>query len=65
MMGLGRSWARLIEQRRERKRLRRRNCQIRKRRVRMTWQTCRQCGSGSFLPAGADPICGGCLSLRH
>ncbi len=63
-MGLGRRWARLIERWRERKRARRRNRWMRARRVRLTWQTCRRCGSGSFLPATADRVCGGCLSLR-
>lgn len=63
-MGLGRGWARLIGQRRERKRARRRNQRIRTRRFRLSWQTCRQCGSGSFLPTGGDRICGGCMSLR-
>ena len=28
------------------------------------WQTCRRCGSYSFLPTGLDPICGGCRSLQ-
>jgi hypothetical protein len=59
-MGLGRGWARLIEQRRERKRLLR---QYRRRRG-LTWQICRRCGSGSFLPARGDRLCSGCLSLQ-
>lgn len=65
-MGLGRGWARLVERRRERKRARHRNRRMRSRRVRMTWQTCRQCGSGSFLSARGDRVCGGCgcLSLH-
>jgi ribosomal protein S27AE len=63
-MGLGRSWARLVERRRERKRERRRNRRMRGRRVRLTWKNCRRCGSGSFLPANADRVCEGCLSLR-
>lgn len=30
----------------------------------MTFQTCRRCGSYSFLPLGFDPICGSCRSLQ-
>jgi ribosomal protein S27AE len=63
-MGLGRSWARLVERRREQKRSRRRYRRMRTRRVRVTWQTCRKCGSGCFLPVRGDRICGGCLSLQ-
>jgi uncharacterized OB-fold protein len=63
-MGLGRSWARLVQRRRERKLARRRDRRKRGQRTRMTWQTCRECGSGSFLPVRSEPVCGGCLSLR-
>jgi hypothetical protein len=48
-MGWGRRWAALT---------------ARRWRVRMTWQTCRRCGSYSLLPVGFDPICGGCRSLQ-
>ncbi len=64
-MGLGRSWARLVERRRERKRLRRRYRRTRRRRGGLTWQICRRSGSGSFLPARGDQLCGGCLSLMQ
>lgn len=37
---------------------------VRRRRVRLTWQTCRRCGSCSFQPARSDRLCGGCLSLQ-
>ncbi len=63
-MGLGRGWARLVERRRELKQSRRRYRRLRGRRVRVSWQTCRLCGSGSFIPAGSDRVCGGCLSLQ-
>ena len=63
-MGLGRGWARLVERRRARTRSRRRDRRMRARRVRVTWQTCRRCGSGSFLPDGSDRVCGGCVSLQ-
>jgi hypothetical protein len=53
VMGWGTRWAALIARRR-----------ARRRRVRMTWQTCRRCGSYSLLPIGLDPICGGCRSLQ-
>ena len=33
-------------------------------RVRLTWQTCRRCGSKSYLPAGDDRLCGSCRSLQ-
>jgi hypothetical protein len=34
------------------------------RRVRLTWQTYRRCGSKSYLPAGDDRLCGSCRSLQ-
>lgn len=52
VMTLFRLWAALFAQRQ------------RSDRVRLTWQTCRRCGSYSFLPAGSDGRCGGCLSLQ-
>ncbi len=36
----------------------------RPRRVRLTWQTCRRCGSSSFIPVSHDRLCGGCRSLQ-
>ncbi len=63
-MGLGRSWARLVQRRRDRKRLRRRYQRMRGRKSRVMWQICRQCGSCSFLPVRGNRVCGGCLSLR-
>lgn len=32
--------------------------------VRSTWQTCRRCGSQSYLRAAGDRLCGGCRSLH-
>jgi ribosomal protein S27AE len=52
-MGLRRWWAEVVERRR-----------VRRGRVRVTWQTCRRCGSYSFQPAGSDRLCGSCLSLQ-
>jgi uncharacterized OB-fold protein len=63
-MGMGRGWARLVQRRRERKRSQRRYRRLRVRKGRVTWQICRQCGSGSFLPVRGDRVCGGCLSLQ-
>ncbi len=37
---------------------------LRLRRVRLTWQTCRRCGSYSFLPTSSGRLCGGCRSLQ-
>jgi len=34
------------------------------RRVRLTWQTCRRCGSYSFVPIGSGSLCGSCRSLQ-
>ncbi len=36
----------------------------RARRVRLMLQTCRRCGSRSYLPAGDDRLCGSCRSLQ-
>jgi ribosomal protein S27AE len=33
-------------------------------RVRLTFQTCRRCGSKSYLPAGDERLCGSCRSLQ-
>jgi uncharacterized OB-fold protein len=52
-MGWQRWWSAHIERRR-----------ARRWRVRLTWQTCRSCGSYAFLPAGIHPICGSCRSLQ-
>lgn len=51
--GWGRRWDALISRRR-----------ARRWRVGLTWRICRRCGSYSFLPAGFDPVCGSCRSLR-
>lgn len=53
VMGWGRRWAALVARRR-----------ARRWRVLLTWQTCRRCGSYSFLPSGFNPVCGGCHSLQ-
>lgn len=53
VMGWGRWWAALVARRR-----------ARRWRVRLTFQTCRRCGSYAWLPVGLDPICGNCRSLR-
>jgi hypothetical protein len=53
VMRVDRLWAALVERRR-----------VRRGRVRVTWQTCRRCGSYSFQPAGSDQLCGSCLSLQ-
>jgi uncharacterized OB-fold protein len=37
---------------------------VRGRRVRLTWQTCKRCGSYSFVPTGSGPLCGSCRSLQ-
>jgi uncharacterized OB-fold protein len=63
-MRLGRGWARLVAKHRERKQQRRRDRWMRGRRTKLTWQTCRRCGSCSFLPAKGDQVCQGCLSLQ-
>jgi hypothetical protein len=52
-MGWGQWWVGLTERRRAR-------CW----RVRLTWQTCRRCGSYAFMPAGFRSICGSCRSLQ-
>lgn len=53
-VGIGRRWAALVARR-----------QARSKQVRLTWQTCRRCGSYSLRPAGSDDqLCGGCLSLQ-
>lgn len=52
-MRVGRLWAALLARRR-----------AFPGRVRVTWQTCRRCGSYSFQPVGSDRLCGGCLSLQ-
>ncbi len=49
----GRWWVALVTRRR-----------ARRWRVRLTWQTCRRCGSYAFLPAGLTPVCGSCRSLQ-
>lgn len=36
----------------------------RARRGRLTWQTCRRCGSRSYLQTGGERLCGGCQSLH-
>jgi hypothetical protein len=50
---LSRWWAAMAARRR-----------ARRSRVRLTWQTCRRCGSYSLLPASSDQLCGGCRSLQ-
>ena len=52
-MRLSRRWAAWVARRR-----------VRRGRVRVTWQTCRRCGSHSFQPASSDQLCGSCLSLQ-
>jgi hypothetical protein len=52
-MGWGRKWGALLARRR-----------AHRWRVRLTWQICRRCGSYSFVPAGADQLCGSCRGLR-
>jgi hypothetical protein len=37
---------------------------VRVRRVRLTWQTCKRCGSYSFVPTGSGPLWGSCRSLQ-
>ena len=34
------------------------------RRVRLTLQTCRRCRSRSYLLAGGERVCDGCVNLR-
>jgi uncharacterized OB-fold protein len=53
ILGWGRRWGALLARRR-----------AHRRRVRLTWQICRRCGSYSFVPAGADQLCGSCRSLH-
>jgi uncharacterized OB-fold protein len=52
-MDWGKRWAEMVARRR-----------ARRRRVRLTWQTCRRCGSHAFFPVGIKPICGSCRSLQ-
>ena len=52
-MRLPSRWAVLVARRR-----------ARRWRVRLTWQTCRRCGSCSFQPSVSDRLRGGCLSLQ-
>ncbi len=52
-MRMGRLWSALVTRR-----------WARPSRVRVTWRTCRRCGSYSFQSAGSDRLCGGCLSLQ-
>jgi uncharacterized OB-fold protein len=48
-MDWGERWVKMIERRR-----------ARRRRVRLTWQTCRQCGRYTYLPISINPRCGRC-----
>jgi hypothetical protein len=52
-MRVSRLWAALVTR-----------CRARPGRVRVTWRTCRRCGSYSFQRTGSDRLCGGCLSLQ-
>jgi hypothetical protein len=52
-MGWSDRWVALMARRR-----------ARKQRVRLTWQTCRRCGSYSLLRVGLEPICCSCRSLQ-
>jgi hypothetical protein len=52
-MGWGKRWSALLARRR-----------ARRGRVRLTWQTCRRCGSYALLPVGTNPLCGSCHSLQ-
>jgi hypothetical protein len=52
-MRVGRLWAVLVPRR-----------WTRPRRARVTWRTCRRCGSYSFQSADSDRLCGGCRSLQ-
>jgi hypothetical protein len=52
-------WAGLVARRAGRAELRR----MRRNRVRVTWRTCRRCGSYSYQ-TGKSGLCGGCLSLH-
>lgn len=52
-------WAALVDKAQKLMRQR-----VRTRRVRLTWQTCRRCGSYSFETTGSDRLCGGCRSLQ-
>jgi hypothetical protein len=51
-MGLRRWWAALVERRR-----------VRRGRVRVTWRTCRRCGSYGYQ-TGKSGLCEGCRSLQ-
>jgi hypothetical protein len=59
VMGMGGYWAALVDT--AQKLLRR---GVRRQRVRLTWQTCRRCGSYSFVPTGSGPLWGSCSSLQ-
>jgi ribosomal protein S27AE len=61
-MRIGECWAALVE--RAQRLIRDSRPGRNARRVRLTWQTCRRCGSKSYLPAGDDRLCGSCRSLQ-
>ena len=58
-MGVGGCWAALVD---TAQKLVRRG--VRRRRVHLTWQTCKRCGSYSYVPTGSGPLCGSCRSLQ-
>jgi hypothetical protein len=58
-MGLRRWWAGMVARRAERAALRR----ARRGRVRVTWRTCRRCGSYGYQ-TGKSGLCAGCRSLQ-
>ncbi|MGH3837635.1 MAG: FAD-dependent monooxygenase [Pseudonocardiaceae bacterium] len=64
VMRMSDRWAVWVGRRRAQKLSRNRRRGMRLLRVRVTWQTCRRCGSSSFIPASADRLCGGCHSLQ-
>jgi len=61
-MRIGGRWGALVE--RAQRLLRDSHRGRRTRRVRLMLQTCRRCGSRSYLPVGDDRLCRSCRSLQ-